>query len=39
MKLGVVIVTFNRLKLLHECLEACLNQSYPFQEIFIVNND
>ena len=38
MKLGVVIVTFNRLKLLHECLEACLNQSYPFQEIFIVNN-
>lgn len=38
MKLGAVIVTYNRLELLKECIEACLKQSYLFQEIFIVNN-
>ena len=38
MKLGVVIVTYNRLELLKECIEACLNQTIPFEKIFIVNN-
>lgn len=39
MKLGVVIVTYNRLSLLKETIEACLKQTYPFEEIFIVNNN
>lgn len=38
MKLGVVIVTYNRIELLKECLEACLNQTVPFNDIFVVNN-
>ena len=38
MKLGVVIVTYNRLELLKECIDACLNQTVPFEKIFIVNN-
>lgn len=38
MKLGVVIVTYNRLELLKECVDACLNQTVPFEKIFIVNN-
>ncbi len=38
MKLGVIIVTFNRLELLKECINACLNQTYKFKEIFIFNN-
>ena len=37
-KLGVVIVTYNRLNLLKECIDACLNQSYKFNEIYVVNN-
>ena len=38
MKFGVVIVTYNRLNLLKECIEACLNQTYKFTSIIIVNN-
>ena len=37
-KLGVVIVTYNRLNLLKECIDAVLNQTYKFDEIYIVNN-
>lgn len=37
-RLGVIIVTFNRLNLLKECICACLEQSYPFEEIYIINN-
>lgn len=39
MKLGVVIVTYNRLDLLKECIESCLNQTYPFEKIIIINNN
>lgn len=38
MKLGVVIVTYNRLDLLKECVNACLKQTVKFSDIFIVNN-
>lgn len=38
MKLGVVIVTYNRLELLKECITACLNQTYSFEKIFVINN-
>lgn len=38
MKYGVVIVTYNRLELLKQCVEQCLGQSLPFQNIVIVNN-
>lgn len=38
MKLGVVIVTYNRLNLLQECVEACINQEEKFDKILIINN-
>lgn len=38
LKLGVVIVTYNRLDLLKECLRACANQTAPFSKIIVVNN-
>lgn len=38
MKLGVVIVTYNRLDLLKECIEACINQEEKFSKILVVNN-
>lgn len=38
MKLGVVIVTYNRLALLQECIEACINQEEKFNKILIINN-
>lgn len=38
MKLGVAIVTYNRLDLLKECIDACLNQTVKFSDIYIVNN-
>jgi len=34
----VVIVTYNRLKLLQECMDAVLSQTYPFTEIIVVDN-
>ncbi len=37
-KLGVIVVTHNRLKLLKECLEACFNQTIPFSKIIVVDN-
>lgn len=39
MKLGVVIVTYNRVNLLKECVAACLKQTYEFDSICIVNNN
>lgn len=33
-----VIVTYNRVSLLKECLEAVLNQSYPIKNIFVIDN-
>lgn len=38
MKISVVIVTFNRLELLKECLGNVFNQSKQFNEIIVVNN-
>ena len=38
MKLGVVIVTYNRLVLLQECVEACIKQEEKFDKILIINN-
>jgi len=35
---AVVIVTYNRLELLKECVSQALNQTYPFKNIYIVNN-
>lgn len=37
-KYGVVIVTYNRLDLLMECITCCLKQTIPFEKIIIVNN-
>ena len=39
MKLGVVIVTYNRLELLKECINACSNQEEKFNKIIVINND
>lgn len=39
MKICAVIVTYNRLGFLEECLSALLNQSLPLEKIIIVNND
>ena len=36
---SVVIVTYNRLELLRECLLHCFNQSVPFKEILVVDNN
>lgn len=38
MKIAVIIVTYNRLELLKECIEACQKQTYLFEEICVVNN-
>lgn len=38
MKYGVVIVTYNRLELLKECIACCENQTKAFDKIIIVNN-
>ena len=38
MKLGAIIVTYNRLELLKECIAACLKQTNKFEKIFIINN-
>ena len=31
MKYGVVIVTYNRLELLKECIENCISQTIPIE--------
>lgn len=38
MKINCVVVTFNRLSLLKECLQALENQTYPIHRIVIVDN-
>ena len=38
MKYAVVIVTYNRLKLLKECLQCVDSQTHKFEKIIIVNN-
>jgi len=38
MKLGAIIVTYNRLELLKECIDACLKQTCSFDKIFVINN-
>lgn len=38
MKLGVIIVTYNRIELLKECIINCINQVVKFDKIFVVNN-
>lgn len=37
-RLGVIIVTYNRIALLKEAVDACLNQTVMFDNIVIVNN-
>lgn len=39
MKYSVVIVTYNRLELLKECLEHVLKQSLPFDVVYVINNN
>jgi GT2 family glycosyltransferase len=39
MKVSAVVVTFNRLELLKECLENLLSQSYKLENIVVVNNN
>lgn len=38
MKFGVAMVTFNRIKLLKECIEAIESQRYPVDKIVIIDN-
>lgn len=38
MKNGVVIVTYNRLELLKECIGCVCSQSLPFSDVILVNN-
>jgi GT2 family glycosyltransferase len=37
-KVGIIVVTFNRKKLLRECLESLLKQSYKNFEILLIDN-
>ena len=39
MKICAIVVTYNRLTLLKDCIKALLNQTYPINEIIVVNND
>ncbi len=39
MQIGVIIVTFNRKRLLINCLDAILAQSYPVKCIYIIDNN
>lgn len=38
MKFGVVIVTYNRIALLKECIDCVLSQTVPFSHICVVDN-
>lgn len=38
-KYGVIVVTYNRLKLLKECLNNIFNQTYNFSKIIIIDNN
>lgn len=38
-KVDGVIVTYNRLSLLKECLTALLDQEYPLNKIYVINNN
>ena len=38
MKFGVIIVTYNRLSLLQECLMNVFSQTVPFHQILVVDN-
>lgn len=38
-KICAVVVTYNRLKLLHECIESLRNQTRKLDEIIVVNNN
>lgn len=38
-KIGVVVVTFNRKKLLSKSLEGILSQTYPVDSIFVIDNN
>ena len=37
-RVGTIVVTFNRKKMLKECIESLLKQSYDNQEILIIDN-
>ena len=39
MTVGVVIVTYNRIELLKECIKRVLSQSYPVTNVIVVNNN
>ncbi len=34
----IIVVTYNRIELLKECINALLKQKYPIKEIYIINN-
>lgn len=38
MKIAAVVVTYNRLALLQECINALRGQTYPINQIIVVNN-
>ena len=38
-KVMIVVVTYNRKKMLKECIEACLNQTYKDFTLLIVDNN
>ena len=38
LRVAAVVVTFDRPKLLKRCIEALLNQTYPIQEIIVIDN-
>ena len=39
MKVAAVIVTYNRKKLLEECLKSVINQTYSLNEIIVIDNN
>lgn len=38
MKFGAIIVTYNRIELLKECIDCCYQQSLSFENIVVINN-
>ena len=38
-KVDCIVVTYNRLSLLKECLVALLDQEYSLNKIYVINNN
>jgi glycosyltransferase involved in cell wall biosynthesis len=37
-RIAVLIVTYNRISLLHECVDAVMGQTHPASALYVVDN-